>query len=157
LLLGEKGENDFKVVQMILKKSLRKEIQKTMEKGQALLGQPRLPFGLASGPACPPPLSRTRTPALSQPATATWRPYAGDGRAAAGHLHPQVGTPTRGPRTPPPSILSPTPLPSPSAHAAQQQRFCHAPMPEKAPPLAADRTRAPSSPPRTPAHSPSPR
>jgi len=40
-----------------------------MEKGQALLGQPRLPFGLASGPACLPlPLSpaRGRPPRPSQ-------------------------------------------------------------------------------------------
>jgi len=44
-----------------------------------LLGQPRLPFGPDSGPACLPlpPLSRARTPASSQPAMATWRPYAG--------------------------------------------------------------------------------
>jgi len=67
------------MVQMNLENNLRKEIQKKWKRGPALLGQPRLPFGPASGPAClpPPPLSRARTPALSQPATATWRPYAG--------------------------------------------------------------------------------
>jgi hypothetical protein len=88
--LGARGENDFKLVQMNLEKNLRKEIQKKMEKGQALPGQPRLPFGPASGPACfPLPLSPARAaPALSQPASATWRPYAGEERAAAGHLHP---------------------------------------------------------------------
>ena len=59
----------FKLVQMNLEKNLRKEIQKKMEKGQALLGQPRLPLGPRSGPACVPlPLSpaRGRPPRLSQ-------------------------------------------------------------------------------------------
>jgi hypothetical protein len=32
--LGEKGENDFKAVQMILKRSLRKEIKKKNRKGK---------------------------------------------------------------------------------------------------------------------------
>ena len=44
LLLGENGENDFKVVQMILKKSLRKEIQKKNRKGKGGASRPRPRF-----------------------------------------------------------------------------------------------------------------
>ena len=69
MFLGARGENEFKLVQKNLEKNLRKEIQKKIEKGQALLGQPRLPFGPDSGPACLPlPLSpaRGRPPRPSQ-------------------------------------------------------------------------------------------
>jgi len=76
---GEKGVNDFQTVQMNLEKNLRKEIQKKKwKRGQALLGQPRLPFGPDSSPACLPHLSPARaTPASLHPAPVTWRPYAG--------------------------------------------------------------------------------
>ena len=78
-------------------------------------GQPRLPFGPASGPACSPspplPLSPARGCASLHPAPATWRPYAGVGRAAAGLQPPLVGTPARAPRPFPPSCR-PRPCPS---------------------------------------------
>ena len=94
---------------MNLEKNLRKEFQKK-RKGQALLGQPRFLFGPASGPACLPLiLSPARGRASLHPAPATWRPYAGVGRAAAGLQPPLVGTPARAPR-PPPSTLSPVSL-----------------------------------------------
>ena len=95
-----------------------------MEKGQALPGQPRLPFGPASGPACLPlSLSPPRAaPALSQPASATWRPYAGEERATAGHLHPpwsgrQLGLPGH-------SIhpVARAPLPPPSTRERNRSR-----------------------------------
>jgi hypothetical protein len=58
--LGARGENDFKLVQMNLERIWRKEIQKKKRKGQALLGQPRFPFGPASDPACLPSPSPSR-------------------------------------------------------------------------------------------------
>ena len=120
--MGESGENDLKMVKMNLERIWRKEIQKKRRKGQALLGQPRFPFGPASGPACLPfPLSPARAaPASLHPAPATWRPYAGVGRAVAGLQPPMVGTPARAPKPFPP-FCPPRP-PSPSSlrshHAA---------------------------------------
>jgi hypothetical protein len=69
---------------MNLEKNLRKEIQKK-GKGAGAAGPTPPPFRPRSRPGLPlpPPLFRARTPASSQLATATWRPYAGDGRAAA--------------------------------------------------------------------------
>ena len=155
--MGARGENDCILVQMNLEKNLRKEIQKKIENGTGAAGPTPPPFRPSERPGLPPPpLSPARAaPALSQAASATWRPYAGDGRAAAGHLHPPlVGTPARAPRPLHPFCRAPLSLlPPPSAHAAQQQQFRRAPLPEKAPPLAADRTRASSSPPRAPAPS----
>jgi len=80
----------------------------------------------AARPA-PPPLSPARAaPASLHPAPATWRPYAGVGRAAAGHLHHPGRDAAPRPQTTP-SILSPA---SPSllflpAHAPQQQLRPH--------------------------------
>jgi len=72
---------------MNLEKNLRKEIQK---KGAGAAGPTPPPFRPSERPGLlpPPPLSHVRTPASSQPASATWRPYDGEERAAAGHLHP---------------------------------------------------------------------
>ena len=59
----------------------------------------------AARPA-PPPLSPARAaPASLHPAPATWRPYAGVGRAAAGLQPPLVGTPALAPRPFRPSCL----------------------------------------------------
>jgi len=108
--LGEKAGNDFIMVQMNLEKNLRKEIQKKMEKGHALPGQPRLPFGPESGPACfPLPLSPARgrlprpsqrrprggrTPARSAPRPATSTPWSGHRPGLPGHsIHPVAGAP----------------------------------------------------------------
>jgi len=94
-----------------------------MEKGTGAAGPTPPPFRPSQQPGLPPPppLSRARTTASPQPATATWRPYAGVGRAAAGLLHP----PGRDadPRPQKPSIhsvarASPSSLRSHSAAAA---------------------------------------
>jgi len=142
---------------MNLEKNLRKEIQKKMEKGQALPGQPRLPFGPASGPAYfPLPHSPARAaPALSQPASATWRPYAGEERAAAGHLHPpwsgrRLGLPSHSIH----SVARTSPLPPPSARAARPQQLRRSAIAGAAPLLTAGHSSAPNSTPKPPEHSP---
>jgi len=77
LLLGEKGENDFKVVQMILKRSLRKEIQKKIEKGKgALAGR-----GLTSGPLAEASPAHPRSPLPRACASARAASARADGRA----------------------------------------------------------------------------
>ena len=157
--MGEKGGNDFEMVQMNLEKDLRKEIQKKWKRGQALMGQPRLPFGPDSGPAClpPPPLSRAWTPASSQPASATWRPYAGDGRTAADRLH-LVGTPARALR-PLHSLCRPHLSPSSLHSRAQPQPYeiCRSAIAGAAPLLTAGHSSAPTSTPKPLAHSSSSR
>ena len=64
---------------MNLEKDLRKEIQKKNGKGGRRCWANPPPFRPRQRPGLPPPppLSRARTPASSEPATATWRPYAG--------------------------------------------------------------------------------
>ena len=83
--MGARGENDFKLVQMNLERIWRKEIQKK-GKGAGAAGPTPLPFRPSERPGLPPPspLSRARGRASLHPAPATWRPYAGVGRAAAG-------------------------------------------------------------------------
>ena len=122
MFLGARGENDFKLVQKNLEKNLRKEIQKRNRKGAGAAGPTPPPFRPSKRPGLPPPppLSRARTPASSQPASATWRPYAGDGRAAADRLH-LVGTPARAPR-PSHSLCRPRPSPSSLHSRAQPSR-----------------------------------
>ena len=102
--MGARGENDFKLVQINLERIWRKEIQKK-GKGQALLGQPRFPFGPASGPACSPFLS---LPHARRPPRSTRRRPRG-GRPPT----PLVGTSARAPR-PFPLFCPPRP-PSPSS------------------------------------------
>ena len=111
--MGVRGENDFKLVQINLERMWRKEIQKK-GKGQALLGQPRFPFGPASGPACLPlPLSPARGARLAPPGAghvaAVRRRWTRRGRPPT----PLVGTPARAPRPFPP-FCPPRP-PSPSS------------------------------------------
>ena len=67
---------------------MRKEIQKKWKRGPALLGQPRLPFGPASGTACLPLPSLPRTDARLVPASdghvaAVRRRWARRGRPAS--------------------------------------------------------------------------
>jgi len=87
--------------------------------GQALLGQPRFPFGPDSGPACLPlPLSpaRGRPPRPSQRRPRDGRtPAMGAPRPATST--PLVGTPTRAPRNPHPFCRPRLPLLPPLASA----------------------------------------
>ena len=112
MLLGARGQNDFNLVQKNLEKNLRKEIQKKNGEGAGAAGPTPPPFRPSErlGLLPPPPLSRACGRASSQPASATWRPYAGEERAAAGHLHPLVGTPARAPKTFPPLCRAPLSL-----------------------------------------------
>ena len=97
---------------------MRKEFQKN-GKGNRRCWADAPPFrpSWTARPA-PPPLSPARAaPASLHPAPATWRPYAGVGHAAAGHLHPPGRDANPRPQNPT-SILSPASLPPPSARAA---------------------------------------
>jgi hypothetical protein len=154
--LGARGENDFKLVQMNLERIWRKEIQKKRERGRRCWANPAsLSAQQATRPASPLPLPPARGRASLHPAPATWRPYAGVGRAAAGLQPPLVGTPAQAPRPFRPFCPPRPPSPSSSARTAQQQPLLRAPLPERAPPLVAGHTRASSSTPRAPGHSPS--
>ena len=98
---------------------IEKRISKKKEKGVGAAGPTPPPFRPSQQPGLPPPpLSLPRVvPALPNPATATWRPYAGVGRAAADHLHPPGRDADPRPQTTP-SLLSPAPLPPSSVRAA---------------------------------------
>ena len=156
--MGARGENGFKLVQMNLERIWRKEIQKKMKRGRRCRANPAsLSAQRAARPTPPLPLSPTRGRASLHPAPATWRPYAGVGRAAAGVQPPWSGRRLGLPGHFLPPVTRALLLP-PSARAAQQRQLRRTPLPENVPPLAADRTRAPSSQlmlTRAPAHSPS--
>ena len=92
MFLGARGENDFKLVQMNLERIWRKEIQKKRERGRRCWANPAsLSAQQATRPASPLPLPPARGRASLHPAPATWRPYAGVGRAAAGLQPPWSG------------------------------------------------------------------
>ena len=137
--MGARGENDFKLVPMNLEKNLRKEIQKKNGKGAGAAGPTSPPFRPSERPGLlpPPPLSRARGRASSQPASAMWRPYVGEERAAAGYLHPPGRDAGSGSQATP-STLSRAPLPPPpSARAAQPQQLCRSAIAGAAPLLTA--------------------
>jgi len=121
------------MVQMNLEKNWRKEIQKKKwKRGQALLGQPRLPFGPGSGPAC-----------LPLPSPARGRPPRPSQRRPRGGRTPAMGAPRptgftwsgRRPEPPGRSIRSVAraSLPPPSARERNRSRrsSAAAPSPEK--------------------------
>ena len=154
--MGARGENDFKLVQMNLERIWRKEISKKRERGQALLGRPAsLLAQLGSAARSPSPLSRARGARLAPPGAghvaAVRRRWTRRGRPPT----PLVGTPAQAPRPFRPFCPPRPPSPSSSARTAQQQPLLRAPLPERAPPLVAGHTRASSSTPRAPGHSPS--
>ena len=155
MFLGARGENEFKLVQMNLERIWRKGIQK--KKGAGAAGPTPPPFRPSERPGLlpPPPLSRARMPTSSQPASATWRPYAGEERAAAGHLHPpwsgrRLGLPSHSIH----SVARTSPLPPPSARAARPQQLRRSAIAGAAPLLTAGHSSAPNSTPKPPEHSP---
>ena len=130
MFLGARGENDFKLVQMNLERIWRKEIQKKKERGRRCWANPAsLSAQRAARPAPLSLLSHARGRASLHPAPATWRPYAGVGRAAAGLQPPLVGTPAHAPRPLPPSclpralLLLPPPL-APRSSSRSSARHC---------------------------------
>jgi len=114
LLLGARGENDFKLVQMNLEKNLRKEIKKNGKGGTRCWANPApLSAQRAARPAAPSPsLPRARRP----PCPSQRRPRGGRTPARSAPrpatYTPLVGTPARAPRPFHPSC---DPRPSPSS------------------------------------------
>ena len=110
LLLGARGENDFKLVQMNLEKNSRKEIKKNGKGGRRCRANPApLSAQRAARPASLSPSLPRAAPALSQPAS------------PRGGRTPARSAPRPATYTPPgrdagsgsqaiPSILSPAPL-----------------------------------------------
>ena len=129
MFLGARGENDFKLVQMNLERIWRKEIQKKRERGRRCWANPAsLSAQQATRPASPLPLPPARGRASLHPAPATWRPYAGVGRAAAGLQPPWSGRRRRLPdhfarSVPRALLLLPPPL-EPRRSSRSSARHC---------------------------------
>jgi len=136
--------------------NLEKNLRKEMEKGQALLGQPRLPFGPASGPACSPSPSLPRAdarlvPASVGPVATVRRRWAHRGRPASPGRVAGPGSQAV------PFALSPAPLSflPPLASATEAAELRRSAIAGAAPLLTAGHSSDQTSTPKPPTHSPS--